>query len=87
MAEERGYAQEILIGMKMLSPEELEIQSLYLNMHDNPEISKALYGYVADYINGLVNELIDNGALEAQPEDIINALIQHRDELLQISAL
>jgi hypothetical protein len=77
-----------LIGVNtMLTPEELEIQSLYLHMSENPELSKVLCEYFADGLNQIINELVDNGALEATPEEIIQELIELRDSLRQVSAL
>ena len=71
----------------MLSPEELEVESLNLNLHDDPEIAKALYGYVAEFLNEAVKQMIDEGALEMEPIDIINALIVLVEDLKQVSAL
>lgn len=77
-----------LIGHStMLNPEELEIQSLYLNMLDNPEVGKILYDMMAEGLDTIITEMVNNGALELKAEDIINALIEYRDGFKQISAL
>jgi len=71
----------------MLNPEELEVQSLYLNLYENPQVAKVLYGFLADSLDTIINELVDGGALEVEPEAIINSLIEYRDGLRQVSAL
>lgn len=71
----------------MLTPKELEIESLYLNMLDNPQVAKILYSFLAENLNDIINDLVDNGAAECTGEQVVNSLIECRDNLRQVSAL
>ena len=71
----------------MLSPEELEIESLYLSMSPDPEVNKMLYSWLANELDVIVNELRAGGCENVSGAEVLTHVENFSLSFRQISDL